>query len=54
MSMILFQNLVCVYAHMICEDTFGGCKKSFSWLSQKLNKKIDDGDTHGHDADGSG
>ena len=43
---------VCVYAYMICEDIFGGCKKSFSWLSQKLNKTIDGGDTFGHDADG--
>ena len=29
----------------------GGCKKSFSWLSQKVNKKID---AYGHDADNSG
>ena len=50
--MILFCNLVCVYVHKICDDKFGGCKKSFSWLGQKVNKKIDD---YGHDgADDSG
>ena len=47
--MILFCNLVCV--HKICDDKFGGCKKSFSWLAQKVNKKID---AYGHDADDSG
>ena len=31
-------------------DKFGGCKKSFSWLGQKVNKKIA---VHGHDADDS-
>ena len=36
--MILFCNLVCVYVHKICENKFGGCKKSFSWLGQKVNK----------------
>ena len=25
----------------ICEDMFGGCKMLFSWLGQKVNKKID-------------
>jgi len=30
-----------------------GCKKSFSWLGQKVNKKIDGGDAYGHDADDS-
>ena len=34
--MVLFCNLVCVYAHEICDDKFGGCKKSFSWLEQKV------------------
>ena len=29
------------YVHKIREDKFGGCKKSFSWLGQKVNKKID-------------
>ena len=48
--MILFCNLVCVYVHNICDDKFGGCKKSFSWLGQKVNKKID---AYGHDADNS-
>ena len=33
--MSLFCNLVCAYE---CEDTFGGCKKSFSSLGQKVNK----------------
>ena len=39
--MILFCNLLCVYVHKICEDKFGGCKKSSSWLAQKVNKTID-------------
>ena len=39
MEMILFCNLVCAYVHKICEDTFGDCKKSFSWLGQKVIKK---------------
>ena len=30
-----------------------GCKKSFSWLGKKVNKKIDGGDAYGHDADDS-
>ena len=30
--------------------TFGDCKKSFSWLGQKVNKKID---AYGHDAEDS-
>ena len=50
--MILFCNLLCVYVHNICEDKFGGCKKSFSWLGQKVNKNIDA--YYGHDADNSG
>ena len=25
----------------MAEDKFGGCQKSFSWLSQKVSKKID-------------
>ena len=33
--MILFCKLVCVYVHKICEDKFGGCKKS---LGQKVKK----------------
>ena len=41
---------MCVIIHKICEEKFGGCKKSFSWLGQKVNKKID----NGHDADYSG
>ena len=38
------------------EEKCGGCKKSFSWLDQKVNKKTDaDGsDAYGHDADDSG
>ena len=35
----------------ICNDRFGTCKKSFSWLDRKVNKKID---AYGHDADDSG
>ena len=31
-----------LYVHKIREEKFGGCKKSFSWLSQKVNKKIDE------------
>ena len=46
--MILFCNLVCVYVHKICEDKFGSCKTSFSWLGQKVNKKID---AYGHNAE---
>ena len=30
---------------------FGGCKKYFSWLGQKVNKTID---AYGHDADDFG
>ena len=43
-------NLVCVYVyvHKICEDKFGGYTKSFSWLGQKINKKID---AYDHDDD---
>ena len=48
--MVLFCNLVCVYVHKICDDKFGSCMKSFSWLGQKVNKKID---AYGHDADDS-
>ena len=39
------------YVHKIYDDKFGGCKKSFSWLGQKVNKKID---AHGDDANDSG
>ena len=49
--MILFCNLVCVYVYKICEDRFDGYKMSFSWLGQKVNKKID---PYCHDADDSG
>ena len=41
----------CVYVHKICDDKFGGFKKLFSWLGQKVNKKIDGSDAYGHDAD---
>ena len=47
--MIIFCNLVCAYVHKIYEEKFGSCKKSFSWLGQKVNKQID-----GSDADGCG
>ena len=46
--MILFCNLVHVYVHKICDDKFAGCKKLFSWLGQRVNKKIN---VYGHDAD---
>ena len=46
--MILLCNLGSVYVHKICNDQFGGCKKSFSWLGQKVNKTID---AYGHDAE---
>ena len=49
--MILFCNLMCVYVHKICNDNFDGSKKSFSWLGQKVNKKID---AYGHDTHDSG
>ena len=39
MYIILFCNLVCIFIHKMCEDKFGGCKKSFSWVGQKVNKK---------------
>ena len=48
-KIISFCNLVCVYIHKICEK-FGCCKKSFLWLGQKVNKKID---AQGHDANDS-
>ena len=35
---------MCLYVHKIC-DKFGDCKKSFSWLGQKVNKKIDADDS---------
>ena len=35
-----FCNLLRVYVHKICEEKFGSCKKLFSWLGQKVNKKI--------------
>ena len=34
-----------VYVHKIREDKFDDCKKSFSWLDQKVNKKIN---VYGH------
>ena len=49
--MILFCNLVCAYGRKTCEDKFAGCKNSFSWIGQKVNKNID---RYGRDADDSG
>ena len=49
--MILFCKLVCAYEHKIYEDKFGGCKNSFSWLGQKVKKKIA---MYGRDADDPG
>jgi len=34
-----------VYIHKICEDVFGDCKKSFSWLDQKVNKTMNANDS---------
>ena len=42
---------MCVYVHKICEEKSCGGKKSFSWLGQKVNKKID---AYSHNADNSG
>ena len=44
---------MCVYVYKICEK-FGGCKKSFSWLDQKVNKKINGGDAFGHNVNDFG
>ena len=43
---LYFFNLLCICK---CDDTFG-CKMSFSWLGQKVNKTID---AFGDDADDS-
>ena len=48
--MVLFCNLLCVWLHKICENKLGGCKKSFSWLGGKVNKKIYE---YGHNTDNS-
>ena len=42
--MILFCKLVCAYERNIFEDKFGGCKISFSWLGQKVQKDGRDAD----------
>ena len=31
---------LCVYANKIRDDNFGGCKKSFSWLGQKVYTNV--------------
>ena len=49
--MVLFYKLVGAYERKIREDKFGGCKKSFSWLRQKVYKKID---ADGRDAEDTG
>ena len=49
--MILFCKLVCAYERKICEDKISGCKNSFSWLGQKVNKNIA---AYGRGADDSG
>ena len=36
--MILFCKLVCAYEHKICENKFGGCKKSFSVFEFKATE----------------
>ena len=30
---------MCIFIHKIYEDNSGGCKKSFSWVGQKVKKK---------------
>ena len=42
---------MCVYEHKIYYDKFGGCKKPFSWLGQKVNNTID---AYGHQSDNAG
>ena len=37
-----------MYTYIRCDDKFDDCKKLFSWLGQKVNKRID---AYGHDAD---
>ena len=54
--MLFDSNIPSVYMTIctqikICDDKFGGCKKSFLLLGQKVNKKID---AYGDDADDSG
>ena len=41
---------MCVFVHKICEEMFGGSRMSFSWVGQKVSKKID---VCGHDGDDS-
>ena len=38
--MILFCNIVYVYVYKICQETFGGCWWSFSWLGQKVKDSM--------------
>ena len=30
---------MCLYVHTICEYRFGGCKRTFSWLDQKIKDR---------------
>ena len=29
-----------MYVHKLSKEKFSGCKQSFSWIGQKVNKKI--------------
>ena len=40
-KIVSFCNLLFVCLHKICEEMFGGCKKSFSLSGQKVNTNID-------------
>ena len=33
---MIFCNVVYVYVCKTCEEKFGGCWRSFSWLGQKV------------------
>ena len=49
-ELFYFITCMCIYKYKMCEK-FGGCKKSLSWLGQKVNKKISE--ACGHNADDS-
>ena len=38
--MILFCNLACVCVYKLRDRKFDSCKKSFSWLDQKVNDRF--------------
>ena len=35
-NIIDFCNVIYVHVYKICEEKFGGCKRLFSWLCQKV------------------